>query len=58
MAGWDGPYKGIVEYRPNSELPDVDVKTRTAKLSSIPSSADVLNVVPRTARAISRNRPD
>ncbi len=32
MAAWNGPYKGIVEYRPNSELEDVDVKTLTAKL--------------------------
>ena len=37
MAAWNGPFKGIVEYRPNSELLDVDVATLTAKLSSITS---------------------
>ena len=26
MAAWSGPYKGMVEYRPNSELTDVDVQ--------------------------------
>ena len=46
MAAWSGPYKGIVEYRPNSELTDVDVKTRTAKLQFGDVRADVLNVVP------------
>ena len=46
MAAWNGPYKGIVEYRPNSELTDVDVKTRTAKLQFGDVRADVLNVVP------------
>ena len=46
MAAWDGPYKGMVEYRPNSELTDVDVKTRTAKLQFGDVRADVLNVVP------------
>ena len=46
MAAWDGPYKGIVEYRPNSELTDVDVKTRTAKLQFSDVRADVLNVIP------------
>jgi len=46
MAAWNGPYKGIVEYRPNSELTDVDVKTRTAKLQFGDVRADVLNVIP------------
>lgn len=46
MAAWNGPYKGIVEYRPNSELLDVDVKTMTAKLQFDNVRADVLNVVP------------
>ena len=45
-AAWNGPYKGIVEYRPNSELVDVDVKTLTAKLQFDNVKADVLNVVP------------
>jgi len=46
MAAWNGPYKGMVEYRPNSELLDVDVKTLTAKLQFDNVKADVLNVVP------------
>lgn len=46
MAAWNGPYKGIVEYRPNSELLDVDARTLTAKLQFDNVKADVLNVVP------------
>lgn len=46
MAAWNGPYKGIVEYRPNSELEDVDARTLTAKLQFSDVKADVLNVVP------------
>jgi sulfite dehydrogenase len=46
MAAWNGPYKGIVEYRPNSELVDVDVARMTAKLQFEDVKADVLNVVP------------
>ncbi len=46
MAAWNGPYKGMIEYRPNSELVDVDVKTLTAKLQFDNVKADVLNVVP------------
>lgn len=39
-------YAGILEYRPNSELRDVDVQTNTAILEFEKVSADVLNVVP------------
>jgi len=46
MAAWNGPYKGMVEYRPNSELEDVDAGTLTAKLQFGNVKADVLNVVP------------
>lgn len=46
MEAWNGPYKGLVEYRPNSELVDVDVATLTAKLEFEDVKADVLNVVP------------
>jgi sulfite dehydrogenase len=45
-AAWSGIYKGIVEYRPNSELLDVDAGTRTAKLLGGDVKASVLNVVP------------
>ncbi|MEO8441913.1 MAG: NAD(P)/FAD-dependent oxidoreductase [Betaproteobacteria bacterium] len=46
MAAWNGPYKGMVEYRPNSELVDVDAPTLTAKLEFEDVKADVLNIVP------------
>ena len=55
MTAWNGPYKGIVEYRPNSELVDVDARTLTAKLQFDNVKADVLNVVPpHGAGAIAR----
>ena len=46
MAAWNGPYKGIVEYQPNSELEDIDAATLTARLQFGGVKADVLNVVP------------
>jgi NADPH-dependent 2,4-dienoyl-CoA reductase/sulfur reductase-like enzyme len=46
MKAWADLYKGMIEYRPNSELADVDVATRTAKLQFDNVRADVLNVVP------------
>ena len=46
LAAWNGQYKGLIEYKPNSELVDVDVKTLTAKLQFEDVQADVLNVVP------------
>ncbi|NBR26890.1 MAG: flavocytochrome C [Betaproteobacteria bacterium] len=46
LAAWNGQYKGMIEYKPNSELVDVDVKTLTAKLQFEDVKADVLNVVP------------
>jgi sulfite dehydrogenase len=39
-------YKGIIEYRPNNELKQVDAATNTAKLEFDDVKADVLNVVP------------
>ena len=55
MAAWNGRYKGYVEYRPNSTLVDVDVKTLTAKLDFESVKADVLNVIPpQFAGAIAR----
>ncbi len=39
-------YKGIVEYRPNNELKQVDAATGTAKLEFDDVKANVLNVVP------------
>jgi sulfide dehydrogenase [flavocytochrome c] flavoprotein chain len=46
LAAWNGMYKDIIEYRPNSELQDVDVKGRTVKLTFDTVKGDVLNVVP------------
>ncbi len=43
---WKEVYPGIVEYRPNSTLLDVDAATLTAKLEFEEVKADVLNVVP------------
>ncbi|MDO9599706.1 MAG: FCSD flavin-binding domain-containing protein [Azoarcus sp.] len=39
-------YKGMIEYRPNSELRAVDAKTRTAELEFDKIKTDVLNVIP------------
>ncbi|MBK7899038.1 MAG: FAD-dependent oxidoreductase [Betaproteobacteria bacterium] len=43
---WGDLYKGIVEYRPNSEVKDVDVANATAILDFDKLRADVLNIVP------------
>jgi sulfide dehydrogenase [flavocytochrome c] flavoprotein subunit len=53
---WAEEYKGIVEYRPNHVLTDVDVATRTARFDVQDSvKADVLNVIPpQRASAIAR----
>jgi NADPH-dependent 2,4-dienoyl-CoA reductase/sulfur reductase-like enzyme len=54
---WAEEYKGIVEYRPNYVLTDVDVATRTAKFDVQDDvRADVLNVIPpQRASAIARS---
>jgi sulfide dehydrogenase [flavocytochrome c] flavoprotein chain len=46
MKAWSERYAGILEYRPNSELTEVDAGTLTAKLAFEDVKADVLNVVP------------
>jgi NADPH-dependent 2,4-dienoyl-CoA reductase/sulfur reductase-like enzyme len=44
---WTELYKGIVEYRPNHVMTDVDWRTRTAKFeTSDDVKADVLNALP------------
>jgi sulfide dehydrogenase [flavocytochrome c] flavoprotein chain len=43
---WKDLYGDMIEYRPNSELVDVDVVTNTAKLAFSDVKADVLNVLP------------
>jgi sulfite dehydrogenase len=46
LAAWSGLYKGMIDYRPNSELGDVDVKGMTVKLVFDDVKGDVLNVIP------------
>jgi NADPH-dependent 2,4-dienoyl-CoA reductase/sulfur reductase-like enzyme len=46
LAAWDGMYNGMVDYRPNSEILDVDVKGMTVKLQFDDVKGDVINVVP------------
>jgi NADH dehydrogenase FAD-containing subunit len=43
---WNEMYPGIVEYRPGSELQDVDVRTRTVKLLQGDVKGDVVNIIP------------
>lgn len=53
---WGTDYKGLVEYRPNHELEDVDLATRTLKFKVQGDvKADVINVIPpQRAGAIAR----
>ena len=46
MAAWNGPYKGLIEYKPNSTLLDVDVPASTVKLEFEDVKYSVLNVIP------------
>lgn len=46
LAAWNGLYKGMIDYRPNSEIADVDIKGMTVKLQFDNVKGDVLNVVP------------
>ena len=44
---WSEDYKGIVEYRPNHVMTDVDWRTKTAKFETADDvKADVLNAIP------------
>ena len=55
MAAWNGPYKGLIEYKPNSTLLDVDIAASTAKLEFENVKYAVLNVIPpQRAGAIAR----
>jgi NADPH-dependent 2,4-dienoyl-CoA reductase/sulfur reductase-like enzyme len=55
LAAWSGRYNGYVEYRPNSELVDVDPASSTIKLDFEDVRADVINVIPpQRAGAIAR----
>ena len=46
MKAWADLYKGTLEYRPNSEVKEVDAATNTAVLEFDKFKADVLNVIP------------
>jgi sulfide dehydrogenase [flavocytochrome c] flavoprotein subunit len=46
LAAWNGRYKGMIDYRPNSEIADVDVKSMVIKLLFDDVKGDVLNVLP------------
>jgi sulfite dehydrogenase len=46
LSAWNGLYKGMIEYRPNSEIADVDTRSMTIKLQFDDVKADVINVVP------------
>ena len=52
LAAWNDLYKGIVEYRPNQEAKDVDVKGMTIKTEFDSFKGDVLNVVPPHGAAL------
>jgi NADPH-dependent 2,4-dienoyl-CoA reductase/sulfur reductase-like enzyme len=43
---WADLYQGMIDYRPNSSLVDVDVAPRTVKTEFETVKADVLNVIP------------
>ncbi len=45
-AAWEQLYKGMIEYRPNSEVKDVDVPGKTLKTDFDSIKGDVLNVLP------------
>jgi sulfite dehydrogenase len=46
LKAWNESYKGIIDYRNNSEARDVDVSEMKVKLDFDTVSADVINVLP------------
>ncbi|MCX7891850.1 MAG: NAD(P)/FAD-dependent oxidoreductase [Burkholderiales bacterium] len=46
MAAWDQLYKGIIEYRPNQEVKQVDAAALTVRTEFDTFRGNVLNVVP------------
>src|SRR5574343_152876 len=46
MKAWAELYKGTLEYRPKSEVKEVDAATNTAVLEFDKFKADVLNIIP------------
>ena len=45
-AAWEQLYKGMIEYRPNAEVKDVDVAGKAVKTDFDTIKGDVLNVLP------------
>jgi sulfite dehydrogenase len=45
-AAWNDLYRGLIEYRPNTEVIDVDVRANAVKTDFETVAGDVLNVVP------------
>lgn len=55
LTAWDTLYKGMIDYRPNSELADIDIRTMTVKLVFEDVKGDVINIIPpQRAAAIAR----
>lgn len=46
VKAWNDLYKGMIEYRNNSEVKDVNLATNTAVMEFDQFKADVLNVIP------------
>jgi NADPH-dependent 2,4-dienoyl-CoA reductase/sulfur reductase-like enzyme len=46
VKAWDELYKGIIEYRPNSELIEFDARSNVAKLQVEDVRADLFNIIP------------
>jgi len=45
-AAWNELYKGMIEYQPNAQVVDVDVRGNAVKTDSDTAKGDVLNVIP------------
>jgi sulfide dehydrogenase [flavocytochrome c] flavoprotein subunit len=46
LKAWDELYKGIIEYRPNAEVVEFDVRGNVAKLQVEDVKADLFNIIP------------
>lgn len=46
MKAWDDLYKGLIEYRPNSELVEYDNTRHVARLQLEDVKADLFNIIP------------
>jgi NADH dehydrogenase FAD-containing subunit len=46
LKAWDDLYKGIIQYRPNAEVVEFDVRGNVAKLQVEDVKADLFNIIP------------